>query len=155
MERVFVVGVGMTKFHKPGTFDGAYYDLAKEAGTNALKDAGVDYEAIEQVAVGYVYGDSTCGNRAAYEIGLTGIPIYNVNNNCATGSTADPRRPMVRGPPDSLGETLVRLEGGPLDPAFGEASVAHMPNCDARERHRPAVGGKAEYPVVDAGIEPS
>ena len=88
MERVFVVGVGMTKFHKPGTFDGAYYDLAKEAGTNALKDAGVDYEAIEQVAVGYVYGDSTCGNRAAYEIGLTGIPIYNVNNNCATGSTA-------------------------------------------------------------------
>lgn len=88
MERVFVVGVGMTKFHKPGTFDGAYFDLAKEAGTKALDDAKVDYEAIEQVAVGYVYGDSTAGNRAAYEIGLSGVPIYNVNNNCATGSTA-------------------------------------------------------------------
>jgi len=38
--------------------------------------------------VGYVYGDSTSGQRAIYEIGMTGIPIYNVNNNCSTGSTA-------------------------------------------------------------------
>ena len=33
-------------------------------------------------------GDSTCGQRALYEIGMTGMPIYNVNNNCSTGSTA-------------------------------------------------------------------
>ena len=33
-------------------------------------------------------GDSTCGQRALYQMGLTGIPIYNVNNNCATGSSA-------------------------------------------------------------------
>jgi acetyl-CoA acetyltransferase len=33
-------------------------------------------------------GDSTCGQRALYPTGMTGIPIYNVNNNCATGSTA-------------------------------------------------------------------
>jgi sterol carrier protein 2 len=38
--------------------------------------------------VGYCYGESTCGERAVYQLGLTGIPIYNVNNNCATGSTA-------------------------------------------------------------------
>ena len=38
--------------------------------------------------VGYCHGDSTCGQRAIYTLGLTGIPIYNVNNNCATGSTA-------------------------------------------------------------------
>jgi sterol carrier protein 2 len=38
--------------------------------------------------VGYVYGDSTCGQRALYEIGVTGIPVYNVNNNCSTGSSA-------------------------------------------------------------------
>lgn len=35
-----------------------------------------------------VPGDSTCGQRALYQCGMTGIPIYNVNNNCATGSTA-------------------------------------------------------------------
>ncbi len=41
-----------------------------------------------QAAVGYVYGDSTSGQRAVYEVGLTGIPIINVNNNCSTGSAA-------------------------------------------------------------------
>ena len=35
-----------------------------------------------------MYGDSTCGQRAVYEVGLTGIPVFNVNNNCSTGSTA-------------------------------------------------------------------
>src|SRR4029453_908802 len=50
-------------------------------------DAGISYDKIEQAAVGYCYGDSTCGQRAVYTLGLTGIPIYNVNNNCATGST--------------------------------------------------------------------
>ncbi|MCQ6262992.1 lipid-transfer protein [Alloalcanivorax profundimaris] len=38
--------------------------------------------------MGYVYGDSTCGQRALYPIGMTGIPVINVNNNCSTGSTA-------------------------------------------------------------------
>lgn len=88
--RVFVIGVGMTKFDKPGARgDYDYPDMAKEAGEKALKDAGVPYSAIEQACVGYVYGDSTCGQRAIYHsLGLTGIPIINVNNNCSTGSTA-------------------------------------------------------------------
>jgi acetyl-CoA acetyltransferase len=86
--KVFVVGVGMTKFEKPASRDWDYPDMAREAGQNALKDAGVDYSAIQQAAVGYCYGDSTCGERAVYQLGLTGIPIYNVNNNCSTGSTA-------------------------------------------------------------------
>ncbi len=38
--------------------------------------------------VGYVFGSSTRGQRALYEVGLTGIPIANCNNNCSTGSTA-------------------------------------------------------------------
>ncbi len=86
--KVFVVGVGMTKFEKPGSREWDYPDMAKEAGEKALADAGVKYDEIEQVAVGYCYGDSTCGERAAYTLGLTGVPIYNVNNNCSTGSTA-------------------------------------------------------------------
>jgi len=86
--KVFVVGVGMTKFEKPGSRAWDYPDMAKEAGTKALEDAGISYEEVEQACVGYCYGDSTCGERAVYGLGLTGIPIYNVNNNCATGSTA-------------------------------------------------------------------
>jgi sterol carrier protein 2 len=86
--KVFVVGVGMTKFEKPGSKAWDYPDMAKEAGTKALADAGVSYDKIEQACVGYCYGDSTCGERAVYELGLTGIPVYNVNNNCSTGSTA-------------------------------------------------------------------
>ncbi|MFT4570884.1 MAG: acetyl-CoA acetyltransferase [Hyphomicrobiaceae bacterium] len=86
--KVYVVGVGMTKFEKPGTKEGDYPLWAKEAGNKALDDAGVSFDAVEQVAVGYCYGDSTAGQRAVYEIGTTGVPIYNVNNNCSTGSTA-------------------------------------------------------------------
>jgi sterol carrier protein 2 len=86
--KVFVIGVGMTKFEKPGSKAWDYPDMAKEAGTKALEDAGIAFDKIEQAAVGYCYGDSTAGQRAVYSLGLTGIPIYNVNNNCATGSTA-------------------------------------------------------------------
>ncbi|MGE4651365.1 MAG: lipid-transfer protein [Myxococcota bacterium] len=86
--KVYVVGVGMTKFEKPGSKEWDYPDMAKEAGEMALQDAGIAFEDVEQAAVGYCYGDSTCGQRAVYTLGLTGIPIYNVNNNCATGSTA-------------------------------------------------------------------
>ena len=86
--KVYVVGVGMTKFEKPGSKDWDYPAMVKEAGSKALEDAGISYDKVQQAAVGYCYGDSTAGERAIYELGLTGIPIYNVNNNCSTGSTA-------------------------------------------------------------------
>ena len=86
--KVYVVGVGMTKFEKPGAKEWDYPDMAREAGTKALADAKVAITDVEQAAVGYCYGDSTCGQRAVYELGLTGIPVFNVNNNCSTGSTA-------------------------------------------------------------------
>ncbi|GES32786.1 lipid-transfer protein [Streptomyces angustmyceticus] len=86
--KAYVVGVGMTKFEKPETREWQYWDMAEEAGTEALADAGIGYEAVEQLPVGFCYQASTAGQRAAYELGLTGIPVYNVNNNCATASTA-------------------------------------------------------------------
>merc|ERR1711971_146099 len=89
MGKTYVVGVGMTKFEKPGrreNFD--YPDMAKEAVDKAMADSGLKYTDVEQACVGYVYGDSTCGQRALYPLGMTGIPVYNVNNNCATGSSA-------------------------------------------------------------------
>ncbi|MCB0828719.1 MAG: lipid-transfer protein [Solirubrobacterales bacterium] len=88
MNRTFVIGVGMTKFDKPGTREGDYPDWAREAGEKALSDAGIDYDEIEQAFAAYCYGDSTAGQRAVYGLGLTGIPVVNVNNNCSTGSSA-------------------------------------------------------------------
>ncbi len=63
--------------------------MARESGgTKALADAGIDYRDVQEAYVGYVYGESTSGQRAVYELGMTGIPVVNVNNNCSTGSTA-------------------------------------------------------------------
>src|SRR2546422_310125 len=87
-EKAFVIGVGMTKFEKPGARDWDYPEMAKEAGGKALEDAGIPYEKVEQAFVGYCYGESTSGQRAVYGLGLTGIPVVNVNNNCSTGSSA-------------------------------------------------------------------
>ena len=87
-EKVFVVGVGMTKFEKPGSREWDYPDMVKEAGTKALDDAGIAYGEVEQAVAAYCYGDSTSGQEAIYELGLTGIPIVNINNNCSTGSSA-------------------------------------------------------------------
>ena len=85
--KVFVAGVGMIPFTKPGA--GPAYDvMGTEAGRLALQDAGIAYASVQQAYVGYVYGDSTSGQKALYPLGMTGIPVINVNNNCSTGSTA-------------------------------------------------------------------
>lgn len=86
-EKVVVAGVGMIPFSKPGASP-SYTDMGAEAVRQALKDAGLGYEQVQMAFTGYVYGDSTCGQTALYEVGRTGIPIVNVNNNCSTGSTA-------------------------------------------------------------------
>tara|TARA_B100000678_G_scaffold259037_1_gene239039 strand:+ start:3141 stop:4328 length:1188 start_codon:yes stop_codon:yes gene_type:complete len=86
-ERVFVGGVGMIPFAKPGKSD-TYQQMGSAAAKLAIEDAGIDYAEIGRAFVGYVYADSTAGQAALYPIGLTGIPIFNVNNNCASGSSA-------------------------------------------------------------------
>jgi acetyl-CoA acetyltransferase len=86
-QRVFVAGVGMIPFVKPGQ-NRPYHEMGAEAARLALDDAGLHYAQVEHAYAGYVYGDSTCGQKALYPLGMTGIPIINVNNNCSTGSTA-------------------------------------------------------------------
>ena len=79
----------MTEFEKPGRrSDFDYPDMVAEAVTNALKDGKVNFQDVQQAVVGYVDGESCCGQRALYPLGMSGIPIYNVNNNCSTGSSA-------------------------------------------------------------------
>uniref|UniRef100_A0A8C9RQ08 Sterol carrier protein 2 n=1 Tax=Scleropages formosus TaxID=113540 RepID=A0A8C9RQ08_SCLFO len=133
--------------------------MAKEAGKKALADAGIPYSAIEQACVGYVYGDSTCGQRAIYHsLGLSGIPIINVNNNCSTGSTAlFMARQLVQGdwndtmlefvfqytdrtnPMDKHVEVMINRYGmvaAPVAPQmFGNAGKEHMEKYGTKPEH--------------------
>jgi acetyl-CoA acetyltransferase len=86
-KKVVVAGVGMIPFAKPGASK-PYDEMGAEATALALADAGLAYGDVQQAAAGYVYGDSTCGQAALYRVGMSGIPVFNVNNNCSTGSSA-------------------------------------------------------------------
>lgn len=82
-----IAGVGMIPFTKPGQSED--WDVMGEKAIRlALADAGLTYDKIQQAYAGYIYADSTAGQSALYRVGVTGIPIVNVNNNCSTGSTA-------------------------------------------------------------------
>ena len=115
-----VAGVAMTRFRKPSEA-ARYEDLAAEAVAGALRDAGVDYARVAQVYAGYIYGDSTAGQRAVYPAGLTGVPVINVNNNCASGSTALwlARQAVESGAADcTLALGFEQMPAGALDFAF-------------------------------------
>ena len=84
---VFVAGVGMIPFAKPGASE-SYDVMGAQAIRAVLADAHLAYSDAQQVYAGYVYGDSCAGQRAVYAVGMSGVPVFNVNNNCSTGSTA-------------------------------------------------------------------
>jgi acetyl-CoA acetyltransferase len=120
--QVYVAGVGMIPFVKPGASE-PYNVMAAQAIRAALADAGLDYGAVQQAYAGYVYGDSTCGQRALYEVGMTGIPIVNVNNNCSTGSTALflARQAVETGAVDcALAVGFEQMEAGALTAKYGD-----------------------------------
>ena len=83
--KVYIAGVGMIPFSKPGASDD-YDVMGAEAARMALTDAGLQFGDVQQAFTGYVYGESTCGQKALYHLGKTGIPVVNVNNSCAPGS---------------------------------------------------------------------
>ncbi|HSY28892.1 MAG TPA: lipid-transfer protein, partial [Burkholderiaceae bacterium] len=66
--KVYVSGVGMIPFAKPGS-SAPYHVMGAQAGRLALEDARIDFNDIQQAYVGYVYGDSTSGQKAVYELG--------------------------------------------------------------------------------------
>jgi acetyl-CoA acetyltransferase len=86
-DKVIIAGVGMIPFRKPGQSD-SYDIMGANAARAALADAGIDYDQVQQAYASYVHGDSCCGQAALYHVGITGIPVVNVNNNCGSGSTA-------------------------------------------------------------------
>jgi acetyl-CoA acetyltransferase len=117
-----VVGVGMVPFTKPSA--SADYDVMGSAAAElALNDAGLSYSAVQQAYASYVYGDSTCGQSALYKVGLTGIPIVNVNNNCSSGSTALflARQAVESGSADCvIAVGFEQMRPGALDIAFSD-----------------------------------
>ncbi len=119
-QKVIVVGVGMVPFAKPGASE-PYHVMGAQAARLALADAKVDYATIEQAFVGYVYGDSTCGQKALYPVGMTGIPVVNVNNNCSTGSSALflARQAVASGAADCvLALGFEQMQAGAISPKF-------------------------------------
>uniref|UniRef100_A0A914C2Z3 propanoyl-CoA C-acyltransferase n=1 Tax=Acrobeloides nanus TaxID=290746 RepID=A0A914C2Z3_9BILA len=61
--KVYVIGVGMTKFVKPGLVAWDYPDMIKESVTEALNDCGLKYADIQQATVSYLFGGTCCGQR--------------------------------------------------------------------------------------------
>src|SRR5437870_3087911 len=87
MSKSYIAGVGMTPFVKPGQNE-SFDRMAEAAIRAAVRDAGIEFSLIEEATAGWAMGDSCCGQEAMYRVGLTGIPVQNVENACASGSTA-------------------------------------------------------------------
>jgi len=135
-EKVLVAGVGMIPFAKPGA-GLSYTQMGAEAVRRALDDADIGYDAVQEAYAGYVYGDSTCGQTALYEVGMTGIPVVNVNNNCSTGSTALflARKAIESGSADCvLAVGFEQMQAGALKSHWSDRPVT-------RERFMPVLRG--------------
>ena len=83
---VYVGGVGMIKFSRYPEENVA--TLGAQAVQLALADGGMQLNDVQMMAAGCLYQTNMIGQKILKEIGMTGIPVYNVANACATGSTA-------------------------------------------------------------------
>ena len=153
---VFVSGVGMIPFVKPGT-SGTYQEMGEQALRLALEDSGATYDQVQQVYAGYVYGDSTCGQAAVYRLGMSGIPVINVNNNCSTGSTAlFLARQAIEG---GVAECVLALGFEQMNPGALGAVFEDRPNpLDKFIESANEIEGKSKVPVAlrlfgGAGLE--
>lgn len=155
--RTFVVGVGMTKFEKPGSRDWEYPDMAKEAVGKALADAGISYDLVEAAYAGSMYG--AMGQRALYETGMTGIPVMTVANACATGSSALflARQAIKGGLADcALALGMEKMQKGSLGAGVGSSKVTIIDHhLKAMTAGRPWEMDKAPMPQMfgNAGRE--
>jgi len=153
---VFVSGVGMIPFVKPGT-SGTYQEMGEQAARLALEDSGATYDQVQQVYAGYVYGDSTCGQAAVYRLGMSGIPVINVNNNCSTGSTAlFLARQAIEG---GVAECVLALGFEQMNPGALGAVFEDRPNpLEKFIESADEIEGKSKVPVAlrlfgGAGLE--
>jgi acetyl-CoA acetyltransferase len=92
LREVTIAGVGLTRFD---VYDGEKgralkegYELGTEAIWNALQDADMEWKHIQAAFCGTVYQDTGSGHQSINQIGMTGIPIVNVENACSSGASA-------------------------------------------------------------------
>lgn len=87
MSEAYVAGVGMLRIGRYPDRD--VTDLGAEAALQALDDAGLGMRDIQLLVCGNLFqAMNMVGQRILQQIGQTGIPVVNVANACATGSTA-------------------------------------------------------------------
>ena len=136
----------MIPFVKPGT-SGTYQEMGEQAAHLALEDSGATYDQVQQVYAGYVYGDSTCGQAAVYRLGMSGIPVINVNNNCSTGSTAlFLARQAIEG---GAAECVLALGFEQMNPGALGAVFEDRPNpLDKFIESANEIEGKSKVPVA-------
>jgi acetyl-CoA acetyltransferase len=143
--KAFIAGVGMIPFTKPGRC-ATYDEMGEQAVRRALEDAGVDYTEVQQAYAGFIYGDSTSGQKALYRVGMTGLPVINVNNNCASGSTALylARQAVQSGIADCvLAFGFEQMQPGALKSAWSDREI---PFELGRRRADELIAGRADLP---------
>ncbi|HLK85857.1 MAG TPA: thiolase family protein [Candidatus Binataceae bacterium] len=160
MQNVYILGTGMLKFGRYPTK--TVPELGGEAAIIALKDAGITIKDVEMFACGNLYqSNAMVGQRILQQIGQTGIPVINVANACATGSTAFREAymavasgmydvAMAVGVEQMGKQGLLGGGGGGSDPAysaegrlgsglmpavFGQAGIEHMRKYGTRMEH--------------------
>jgi len=86
VRKVAVVGVGMVEFGRHP--DKTVSDLGTISITAALEDAGLQWRDVQSMFCGVFGGGITPGTRISSDLGLTGIPVVNIENASASGSSA-------------------------------------------------------------------
>ncbi len=160
MRNVYVLGTGMIKFGRYP--DKTVPELGAEAALGALKDAGIAIKDVEMFASGNLYqSNAMVGQRILQQIGQTGIPVINVSNACATGSTAFREAYMAvasgmydvtmavgveqmgkqgllgggGGGTDPAYSTEGRVGSGLMPAVFGQAGMEHMRKYGTKLEH--------------------
>jgi acetyl-CoA C-acetyltransferase len=150
MNQVLIAGVGMVPFKKPGQSD-PYDVMGAAAASNALADAGIAYSEVRQAYASFVYADSCAGQAALYRVGITGIPVFNVNNNCGSGSSAFylAAQAVRHGAVDcALAVGFEQMQPGALDMVFPGKT-------NPLERHVRAVGDLMGLPEQERSLPPA
>jgi acetyl-CoA acetyltransferase len=86
VREVYVLGVGLHPFGRFGDKD--VTEIAREAVLNAIRDSGLSWPLVEAAYCGTVFAGPLAGNKVLARVGLTGIPIVNVESGCASGGAA-------------------------------------------------------------------
>lgn len=121
-QNAYVLGVGLTEFIKPRQTR-SYVEMGFEAGAKAMLDAQITYDDVELGVACFCFGPTCSGQRVFYQFGMTGIPVYNTNNACATGSTGlHMARTMIRaGAADCvLVIGFEQMQSGPIKGGFSD-----------------------------------